>query len=303
MAILPKTGLETHPTGTINIGGIINGNWSIIEALFNPELDSDEGQYGAVWEALAGQSGMTTIAYSASVNLDLSSATREICQITLAGALTVAVTNKAAGRHRWLVIRGDGSNRNLTWPAGAVWAGGALTSVASGTVALVLILSTGTANSDLLLSAFKIPAYSDMGIVPKAYGGSGQDNSSLTFPASGTLATIADLTGAAGATPSWEDQDIPAQVTASDEDPAVDAGDWNAFTETPAGRVDVLISQSRFATVGNGAKNRDCYFSADGGTTALAHAAIATATSLHWMGSIAGYQLTATDTVSLKYAS
>lgn len=32
--IFPITQLENHPTGTINTGGIINGNWAQIEAIF-----------------------------------------------------------------------------------------------------------------------------------------------------------------------------------------------------------------------------------------------------------------------------
>jgi len=53
--------------------------------------------------------------------------------------------------------------------------------------------------------------------------------------------------------------------------------------------------------VGDGAKNQDCYFSGDGGATARAIENIAAGDTIHWMGSIAGYQLDTTDRISLNY--
>ena len=50
-----------------------------------------------------------------------------------------------------------------------------------------------------------------------------------------------------------------------------------------------------------GDKTGDCYFSGDGGTTARAFASIASTDTLHWNGSVAGYQLEATDEITLVY--
>ena len=53
--------------------------------------------------------------------------------------------------------------------------------------------------------------------------------------------------------------------------------------------------------VGDGAKDKPCYFSADGGTTARAIADITANDVLYWVGSIAGYELDATDDLEIQY--
>ena len=54
-------------------------------------------------------------------------------------------------------------------------------------------------------------------------------------------------------------------------------------------------------TLGNAVKTKDCYFSADSGTTARAFSAITTGDSLYWVGSVAGYQLATTDKIDFNY--
>jgi hypothetical protein len=56
-------------------------------------------------------------------------------------------------------------------------------------------------------------------------------------------------------------------------------------------------------TVGDGVKTKDCYFSADGGTTAKSIANIAAGDTLYWVGSVALYQLATTDTIDFDYAA
>lgn len=54
--------------------------------------------------------------------------------------------------------------------------------------------------------------------------------------------------------------------------------------------------------LGDGVKTLDCYFSANGGTTAKSFANIAAGDLLYWVGSQAGYQLaSATDTLDFHY--
>jgi len=53
--------------------------------------------------------------------------------------------------------------------------------------------------------------------------------------------------------------------------------------------------------LGNGIKTKDCYFSGDSGTTARAFGAVLTGDKLYWNGSIAGYQLAATDRITFTY--
>jgi hypothetical protein len=75
-----------------------------------------------------------------------------------------------------------------------------------------------------------------------------------------------------------------------------------AITNTPTDgcyvRVDVNGSGQ---SVGNGVKTKDCYFSADGGTTAKAIGSIVATDVLYWNGTIAGFQLDTTDTLALYY--
>jgi hypothetical protein len=54
--------------------------------------------------------------------------------------------------------------------------------------------------------------------------------------------------------------------------------------------------------IGDGVKTKESYFSADSGATAKTIANLATGDSLYWVGSVAGYQLAATDSVDFDYA-
>ena len=53
--------------------------------------------------------------------------------------------------------------------------------------------------------------------------------------------------------------------------------------------------------VGDGVKTTECYFSGDGGVTARAMKAIVSGDRIYWNGSIAGYQLAASDLFSFFY--
>jgi len=53
--------------------------------------------------------------------------------------------------------------------------------------------------------------------------------------------------------------------------------------------------------VGNAIKTKACYFSGDSGATARAYSAVIATDKLYWNGSIAGYQLAVTDSISFEY--
>jgi len=97
-----------------------------------------------------------------------------------------------------------------------------------------------------------------------------------------------------------DDQDMVALVTTIDGDDVVSTG----ITATPIedGLVTVEINGQR-VEVGDGSKVADCYFSGDGGTNPRNIADIQAGDTCHWMGSIAGYQLTASDRVSFVYGA
>jgi hypothetical protein len=225
MALLPITGLETHATGTTNLNAIINGNWEILEAWLG---------------AAAGLSGLTTIAYAASIDLALSTS-KPLNQCLLTGNLAVAVTEKAAGLSRILILVCDASGRTVSWPAGAVWAGEALTSLSAGTTRMVMVAARGTNDADLVLAQL---------------GAGG--------------------TGGAGTEPSTDDQGITGLLATAQGDPICTPG----LTDTPAGRVDVFINSQR-QFVGDAVKTADVYFSGDSGTTARALADIVASDTCH----------------------
>ena len=92
-------------------------------------------------------------------------------------------------------------------------------------------------------------------------------------------------------------QEVTPNATTADGDST-----GGTITYTPFEDSDVTIRLNGLqCDVGNGAKNEPCYFSADGGTTARAIADITAGDTLYWMGSVAGYELDATDDLDIVY--
>ena len=88
-----------------------------------------------------------------------------------------------------------------------------------------------------------------------------------------------------------------ASVTTADEDST-----GMTITYTPFGDGAITVTINGFqAAVGDGAKDQEFFFSADGGTTARAIADIAAGDTLYFMGSVAGYELEADDELTLSY--
>lgn len=165
--ILTHTRLETTPAGTANLGGIVNGNWSQLETLFDPALSSGAVQFNAfakaflrtatlptdaaqiVWSAASGKfiprAGIGALAAGATVTGDFLGALRQLC--TLDQDSTIAFTNAGTGREIELLITADAATRALTWPSGPLnMTGAALpTSLASGqSLHLVAFCRDGT---------------------------------------------------------------------------------------------------------------------------------------------------------------
>lgn len=72
-----------------------------------------------------------------------------------------------------------------------------------------------------------------------------------------------------------------------------------SIDNTPEGMVQVFVNGIMVYLKGD--KTGECYFSGDGGTTARTFASIVSTDTLHWNGSVAGYQLEATDSITLVY--
>lgn len=91
-----------------------------------------------------------------------------------------------------------------------------------------------------------------------------------------------------------------------DQSPSATAGDNQTtgltIAATPGGDGYVRVSVNGIGyRLGDGIKTKDCYFSADGGTTARTIAAIASGDTLFWNGVIAGFNLETSDSVDMEY--
>ncbi len=131
-----------------------------------------------------------------------------------------------------------------------------------------------------------------------ATGGTFVGDVHVPFPDGGTEAANKNYVDAATNVPTSQNKNMTASATSSDGQAAT----ATTVATTPAGDgyVEVTVN-GLMASLGDGVKTRDSYFSADGGTTARAISAIAAGDTLYWNGSIAGYQLTANDKIDFLY--
>lgn len=106
------------------------------------------------------------------------------------------------------------------------------------------------------------------------------------------------ISGGVGSSPSINDEDISALVTDSDGDPATATG----ITGVPVGKVKLFVNGTR-RICGNGVKTKDYYWSTDSGVTALAMNAVVQGAIPYWNGSVSGFQLATTDTITFDYNS
>jgi hypothetical protein len=103
--------------------------------------------------------------------------------------------------------------------------------------------------------------------------------------------------GLRAAVPTTADKQLVPTATSGDN---ADTG--LTISNTPAGDGYVSVSiNGMMQRVGNGVKTKDCYFTADGGTTARAISAITAGDALYWNGVIAGYDLATSDIVDISY--
>jgi len=114
------------------------------------------------------------------------------------------------------------------------------------------------------------------------------------------LVKLPDASGSAGTPLTADDKGLVASVTSSDGDAAT----ASTVTNTPFGDGYLKVEVNGIGVeVGDGVKTKDCYFSADSGTTAKAIASIAAGDTLHWNGTVAGFELKASDAIDFFYQS
>lgn len=104
-------------------------------------------------------------------------------------------------------------------------------------------------------------------------------------------------------TPAAFDSSSNKQMTASVTSADFQAATAVSLVTTPANDAYVRVMVNGVGvTVGDGVKTKDCYFSSDTGTTAKTIANIAAGDILYWVGTVAGFQLAATDIIDFDYA-
>lgn len=107
MAQLPHSGLETTPAGTANVQGIIDANWTALEAKFNPannhESKADAASLafdrdaGAIQEASVTQNTAISVSNLAlGQKIDIIIITDAARSVTVPGAWTAAGTTTLA---------------------------------------------------------------------------------------------------------------------------------------------------------------------------------------------------------------
>ncbi|MEO0312285.1 MAG: hypothetical protein RIQ89_1942 [Bacteroidota bacterium] len=113
-----------------------------------------------------------------------------------------------------------------------------------------------------------------------------------------TNITVSAFVTFSGANPSTANKFMVASVTVTDNDLACST--TMAATPSSGSYVKVVVNGDE-PEIGNAVKTKDCYFSGDSGATARAYNAVVSGDRLYWNGSIAGYQLAATDKISFEY--
>lgn len=192
----------------------------------------------------------------------------------------------------------------------AQWGGASLTATLETSLDGWAVLCKGAAtNPPTAFNEGRTFAFS--GVVPT--GSWNQTFANITFGNPVSVGT-ANAPGSSGdSTRSDHVHAAPKPTTGSKSlAPAPTSGNYSTtgltagFTPALGGHVRVVVNGVEYAVgdghrdnLGSFTNNVACYFSADGGATARAHAAIVSTDTLYWNGTHTGFDLAATDEVSV----
>jgi len=123
-----------------------------------------------------------------------------------------------------------------------------------------------------------------------AVGSANAEGSSSSFARADHVHAAPAMSGA--------NKGMVASATSADGNVACASG--LAAAPALSGYVQVMVNGLQYV-VGNGVKTKDCYFSADLGSTAKATNALASGDKLYWNGSVAGFQLDTSDVVDFNF--
>lgn len=179
MAVISPTGLEDHTAGTTNVGGIINGNWTRLNQIFDAALSTADAMFNQFvkalmrnatlptdaarmeWDATAGtpklvwRAGYALLTWGATTALDFAGARSQKLPIT--GVTTFTTSNKAVGRDCAILMVGDTVNRALTFPAGWLWTTAVPANITALKNAVLTLRSTTTADTGVWASYAEQP--------------------------------------------------------------------------------------------------------------------------------------------------
>jgi len=148
---------NTNGTG-LGVNSLSSFNGNLLDLQFNGVSRFRVSSSGAITGNIASttQSGLapatsfSSITYSSTVNLDLSSLHGQYRTINLTGDLTLTSSGQAAGRQVVIRLITDSTSRNLTFPADWVFVSEKPASIAAGKSAILSLTFFGTNNSDCI---------------------------------------------------------------------------------------------------------------------------------------------------------
>ena len=150
--------------------------------------------------------------------------------------------------------------------------------------------------SDIAGTGLEADGSANLRLAAQGNGITGGAGTTLSVQADGTSVSVG-ASGVKAAVPTTGDKEQQSAATSGD-------GQTTAITiaATPAGDgyVQVLLNGIQ-VTLGDGVKTKDCYFSADAGSTARAITAITAADVLYWNGVVVGFDLETTDYLDFNY--
>ena len=151
-------------TGTANETLTVNGRVSIAEGT----VPSNTASFGKLWASSADQTlhfydnsidylvtpnTVSTLTYAASVALDFAPSLPPLKSVTLTGDITFTTSNLLASRNISVRVIGDTVSRNLVFPAGWTWLGGATPTVLEANKTAILSLAAFSgANTGIIAS-------------------------------------------------------------------------------------------------------------------------------------------------------
>jgi hypothetical protein len=143
----PAGGVDSF-NGRTGVVVPVSGDYDFADLGTTPTTKAGYG----ITDVLGSTADTNTIAYTASVNLDMASLTGTYRTISLTGDLTLTSSNRAAGRQVVLRLLADGSTRTLTFPSGWVFLGTKPSDIAADKTGVLSLIFFGTADTDCVAS-------------------------------------------------------------------------------------------------------------------------------------------------------